>query len=138
MAFDTDVLSGIMRGYQPFLSKLNEVPVQDQAVPIIVIEEIMRGRLNMIRRAESGAAALSLERAYHLFEQTFRDFQTLQVLPYTQAADELAKHWRQQKIRLGTNDLRIAAICQSQGATLVSRNRRDFERIPNLDVAFWE
>lgn len=137
IAFDTDVLSGIMRGYEPFLNKLSNIPVQEQAVPIVVIEEIMRGRLNMIRRAESSSGRLSLEQAYALFERTFKDFQTLEILPYTQAADALVARWRQQKLRLGTNDLKIAAICQSYGATLVSRNRRDFERIPNLDVEYW-
>ena len=137
-AFDTDVLSGIMRGYESFLNKLSDIPAQDQVVPIIVIEEIIRGRLNIIRRAESGSATLSLERAYALFERTFKDFHNLEVLPYTRDADALVKHWRGQKIRLGTNDLRIAAICQSHGATLVSRNRRDFDRIPDLDVKYWE
>jgi tRNA(fMet)-specific endonuclease VapC len=43
-----------------------------------------------------------------------------------------------QKIRVSTHDLRIAAICVSASATLISRNRADFQRIPGLDVEFWE
>jgi hypothetical protein len=39
-------------------------------VPVIVIEEIIRGRLNVIRQAEAGKARISLERAYELFEET--------------------------------------------------------------------
>ena len=35
------------------------------------------------------------------------------------------------------HDLRIAAICVAQGARLISRNRRDFERVPGLAVEFW-
>jgi tRNA(fMet)-specific endonuclease VapC len=34
-------------------------------------------------------------------------------------------------------DLRIAAIVLEIGATLVSRNLRDFRRIPNLAVEDW-
>jgi predicted nucleic acid-binding protein len=34
--------------------------------------------------------------------------------------------------------LRIAAICVVNSATLVTRNRRDFEHMPGLAVDFWE
>jgi tRNA(fMet)-specific endonuclease VapC len=46
--------------------------------------------------------------------------------------------WRRQKIRVGTHDLRIAAICVENSATLISRNRHDFELIPGLSVELWE
>ena len=121
IAFDTDVLSGIMRGHEPFLDKLALIPVADQAIPIVVIEEIMRGRLNMIRCVESGSSNMSLERAYELFERTFDDFQRVKCLSYTQEADDLVNAWRKDKLRLGTNDLKIAAICQVHGATLIEK-----------------
>ena len=46
--------------------------------------------------------------------------------------------WRKKKIRGSTHDLRIAASCVVSSATLVTRNRRDFEHIPGLAVEFWE
>ncbi|MEM7113161.1 MAG: type II toxin-antitoxin system VapC family toxin [Chloroflexota bacterium] len=137
IAFDTDVLTGILLGRPNYVAQLNTIPVEEQSVPIIVVEEIMRGRLNTIRRAESGKARISLSRAYELFTTTFQDFQTLQPLPYTAEAERQFQAWRKQKIRVGTHDLRIAAICVAHHATLISRNRRDFERIPNLSVEFW-
>jgi tRNA(fMet)-specific endonuclease VapC len=41
------------------------------------------------------------------------------------------------KIRIGTMDLRIAAIALTHGATLLSRNLVDFKRVPELEVEDW-
>jgi predicted nucleic acid-binding protein len=43
-----------------------------------------------------------------------------------------------QRVRVSTHDLRIAAVAVANSATLVSRNRRDFELIPGLSVEFWD
>ncbi len=59
------------------------------------------------------------------------------VLPYTAEAEVHFEDWRKQKLRIGTHDLRIAATAVVHSATLVSRNRRDFERVPGLKVEFW-
>ena len=104
----------------------------EQAVPVIVLEEIMRGRLNIIRQAEAGRASISLARAYELFEDTFTDLQRLHILSYTPQAESLYQEWRQQGIRLATHDLRIAASCVVHAARLISRNRRDFARVPGV------
>ena len=44
---------------------------------------------------------------------------------------------RASKVRVSTHDLRIAAICIDHAATLVSRNRRDFDQVPGLSVQYW-
>ena len=137
IAFDTDALIEILRGNEEFLARAAAIPVGEQAVPIIVLEEIIRGRLSEIRRAESGRGKLSIDRAYKLFEMSIDDFRRINILPYTAAAEEVYQDWRAQKIRVSTHDLRIAASCAAHSARLISRNRRDFENIPGLDVEFW-
>ena len=89
IAFDNDVTTEILQGNPTFLQRASTIPESDQAVPIIVVEETMRGRLNVIRQAEAGKAKISIDRAYELFRQSFHDFQRLQVLPYSAEAEVL-------------------------------------------------
>jgi tRNA(fMet)-specific endonuclease VapC len=138
IAFDTDVLTEILLGNATYVTRAAAIPLHEQAVPVIVIEEIMRGRLNIIRQAEAGRANVSLARAYELFEDPFTDFHRLHILAYTVQAETLYQEWRQQGIRLGTHDLRIAAICVAHSAKLISRNRQDFEQVPRLITEFWQ
>lgn len=44
---------------------------------------------------------------------------------------------RREKIRIGTQDLRITAIAISNDAVVITRNMRDFSQIPNLIIADW-
>jgi tRNA(fMet)-specific endonuclease VapC len=137
-AFDTDVLTEILQGNARFVERAAGIPPHEQVVPVIVLEEILRGRLHVIRQAEAGKARIGLERAYALFEETVSDFRRVTSLSYTSQAALLYQQWRQQGIRISTHDLRIAAICVAHTARLISRNRRDFERVPDLTVEFWE
>jgi tRNA(fMet)-specific endonuclease VapC len=73
-----------------------------------------------------------------LFEQTLADIREVKVLSMMQQAEDLLKEWRKKKTRGSTHDLRIAALCVIGSATLVTRNRRDFQKIPGLSVEFWD
>lgn len=44
---------------------------------------------------------------------------------------------RRQQVRIGTRDLRIAALALSKNATLVTRNTRDFAKVPGLHIVDW-
>ena len=67
-AFDTDILTQILRGNPASAERVAQIPVAEQALPIVVAEEILRGRFNTIRQAEAGKAKISMEQAYHFFE----------------------------------------------------------------------
>jgi tRNA(fMet)-specific endonuclease VapC len=138
IAFDADILTEILAGNSRVVSRAALILIEEQAVPIIVIEEIVRGRLNSIRAAESGKSKLTLPRAYELFDQTISDFREFISLPFTPAAELLFQDWRAQKAKGGTHDLRVAAICVVHSATLVTRNRRDFESLPGLLLEVWD
>ncbi len=137
-AFDTDILTEILAGNPAYAKRLAGIPPGEQAVPIVVVEELIRGRLNVIRQAEAARTRITIEQAYLLLEQTLDDMRQVKMLSFTQQAERLLKEWRTKKIRGSTHDLRIAAICVTSSTTLVTRNRRDFQNVPGLSVEFWE
>jgi tRNA(fMet)-specific endonuclease VapC len=59
------------------------------------------------------------------------------ILKFDSGAEAQFQALRAQKIKIGTQDLKIAPVTLNQNATLITRNRRDFEQIPNLKIEDW-
>ncbi len=135
--FDTDLLSDILARRAAVLARADAIPREEQAVPVVAAEEVVRGRLDAVRQASAGRGNLTLWEAYARLEKSLTQLGIVRLLPYTDAADTLFRLWRAQKIRIGTNDLRIAAIAFAHGAKLATRNARDFRQVPGLDLDVW-
>jgi tRNA(fMet)-specific endonuclease VapC len=135
-AFDTDILSDIGKDVPSVVARAVAVPVDQQCVPVVAVEEVFRGQLSAIRAAQA-AGGQPLEVAYGYFEESLAAVRQFRVLSYTSAADSLFLGWRRAKVRIGTRDLRIAAICVVHGATLVTRNARDYAQVPGLTYSVW-
>ena len=52
-------------------------------------------------------------------------------------ADAIFRQLQKQRLRIGTQDLRIAAIALLHSFTVVTSNVRDFAPVPNLKVEDW-
>jgi predicted nucleic acid-binding protein len=89
IAFDSDVLSELFRGSADYIRRAELVPAEQHAIPVVVVEEMLRGRLSEIRRAEAGRSQIGIERAYDLLQETVRHIQHLRVLPYASDAERL-------------------------------------------------
>ena len=62
---------------------------------------------------------------------------TITIIDFDEQAQTVFQRLRAQRMRIGTLDLRIAAIALSREATLVTRNRQDFAGIPALNIEDW-
>ncbi len=75
--------------------------------------------------------------AYALLRETFNRLCQANILDFNEAAFDIYNELLKQKIRIGTQDLRIAAIVLSLTGTVETRNLKDFEKVPNLKIVDW-
>ena len=106
----------------------------DVTTTIISYEEQTRGWFSKLAQAHSPDEEVE---AYTRLLRHLKIFREIEVLPYTMAEDIYFRQLRSQKIRVGSMDMRIAAIALSHDAILLTRNLRDFSKIPNLRVEDW-
>ncbi len=131
---DTDHISLYQRGDLNVINRLSSANPKNLAVTVISLEEQMYGRLSEIKKATS---AISLITAYSRLEITLDYFKSVQVLPFDHNAHTAFEGLIRQKLRVGTQDLRIAAIALSVNGIVVTRNQKDFGKVPNLQVENW-
>jgi tRNA(fMet)-specific endonuclease VapC len=104
------------------------------AMTIVSAEEQMRGWLAAVKRHRSIFDQLL---PYQRLAEMMVMWSEWEIAPLDRLAANEFEVLRRAKIRIGTNDLKIAAIALANNALLVSRNLQDFERVPNLRVENW-
>ncbi|MCC3469699.1 MAG: type II toxin-antitoxin system VapC family toxin [Microcoleus sp. PH2017_25_DOB_D_A] len=132
--FDTDHTTLFQQGNPQIVQRVSAVNPKDIAITLVTFEEQMYGRLNRIRRATSGDEVIS---AYASLRKTINYLTDFELLDFDRDAENYYREFLRQKIRVGTQDLRIGAIALSNSGVLLTRNRRDFERIPGLRFEDW-
>jgi tRNA(fMet)-specific endonuclease VapC len=132
---DTDHLTLLKRNHPSVLYKVNSISADNIFVTIVTIEEQLRGRLAIISKIANQPEKFSI--AYGYLFDSLMDFYNLNILKLDSSASEYFQELRRQKIRIGSQDLKIASITLSQKAILVTRNRQDFIKVPNLSIEDW-
>lgn len=131
---DTDHLSLHQAGFEPLRAHFLKIPSEQIVITIITAEEVTRGRLAQVSQATKPQERLM---AYHWLNRTLEFLCNFTMLKFDVQAEAYFQMLRDQKIRIGTQDLKIAAIALSQGAVVVTRNERDFGKVPGLKVEDW-
>jgi tRNA(fMet)-specific endonuclease VapC len=130
---DTDTLT-LLQHNDPLVAARVTAAGNQVAITAITLDEQLTGRFAQIRRAQQPS---QIESAYTRLAEAVVALASLPILPYTQAAIARYGQLLAQKLNVGKNDLRIGAIALEYGAVVVTRNVRDFGRIPNLIVEDW-
>lgn len=131
---DTDHVSLHERGHPALLDRLLAERPEEVAVSVVTAEEMLRGRLAMLARRSSGEVRVN---SYAKRMETVRFFNTISVVLFDLACDERFRELRAHRSTVGSQDLRIAATALVHDLTVVTRNRKDFGRIPDLRIEDW-
>ncbi len=134
---DTDHISLLQRGGaegRRIRLRLRALPLDDIATTIVSYEEQTSGWLGRL------AGLNSLERQtfdYSELKKLLHDYCNIAVQDFDAGAAAEFQRLRATKIRVGTMDLKIAAITLAINATLLTRNMVDFGKVPDLRVEDW-
>jgi tRNA(fMet)-specific endonuclease VapC len=101
---------------------------------VITLEEQLRGWLAEIGRQREVARQVA---AYENLARIARFFSRWDVVPFDALAAAEFERLRKQRVRIGTPDLKIAAIALVNDALLLSANLRDFGKVPGLRLENW-
>ena len=134
---DTDHLSVLERkgaNAQRILERLREIEPTQISTTIINYEEQMRGWLSYIARAQTEEKQVE---AYKQLKNQLNNYCAIPVIEFDLDAVREFNRLRKVYPRLGTMDLKIAAIVRVNQAILLIRNISDFGQIADLSIEDW-
>jgi tRNA(fMet)-specific endonuclease VapC len=131
---DTDTLSLFQRGHPIVTKRCAAKSPGELAITVSSVEKQLSGRLRFIRKVRKPD---DLSRAYQSLIQTLRSPAKLPIISFSPAAFARYSQLIGLKLNAGRVDLRIAATVLEVGGILVTRNVRDFSRIPGLILEDW-
>jgi len=133
---DTDTFTLLAARHPKVTARLATV-ADAVAITVVTRVEALEGRFAFLMRAADGEELL---RAQQWLQRTEADLARLPpVVLFDDAAAAQFDRLRQTKglKKIGRGDLLIASIALANKATLVTRNRKDFQKVPGLQIENW-
>jgi tRNA(fMet)-specific endonuclease VapC len=132
---DTDTLTHLLHGRPEVAERVAQFADQVVITEASRIEQL-RGRFDAVFKAENAEALL---RARQRLLQTEAVLSRLTILPIDAAAAMEFERLIGTKglRRLGRGDLLIASIALARKATVVTRNLKDYQKVPGLKLENW-
>jgi tRNA(fMet)-specific endonuclease VapC len=131
---DTDIFTLLRHGHPKVIERSKSCRADELAITIITAEEQISGWYALIRQARK---ASDLAAGYARLARTIEVLGAWHLLPFTEPAIRRVEVLKRQKLKVRIMDLRIAAIVLEHNATLVTRNVKDFQRVPGLKIENW-
>src|SRR5688500_10171386 len=113
---DTDTTSAIQRRQPEATRRFAGLDPTTVPSTVVSLYAQLRGRLAVVNRARDAAA---LQVAFALLMETHDYFREREVLPFDSVAADIVRSLSAQRLRIGTQDLWIAAITLANDAVLV-------------------
>jgi tRNA(fMet)-specific endonuclease VapC len=132
---DTDHVTLFQHSHPRISERARNIGDSKIFITTVTLEEQLRGRLAGISRSATKPERLAV--AYQNLKKTLLYFCSVNLLDFDDEAFECYQNLLRQKIRIGTQDLRIAAITLANQTILVTRNYQDFSKVPNLCLEDW-
>jgi tRNA(fMet)-specific endonuclease VapC len=121
------------KGHQALSERIRN-STEEFGTTIVCLEEQLRGWLAAIKRKLDPSGQVA---PYRQLEELWEFFGAWKILPFDDRAANLFKKLRKEGLRIGSQDLKIAAIALTWDALLLSANLRDFRQVPGLRVENW-
>ena len=131
---DTDMLSLYQRGHPTVCQRIQAHPLIEIAITVITVEEQLSGWYRLLRSARQPPQIASV---YQRLAHAIPVLAHFPILPFPEPAIRRVEGLVALKLNIGRMDLRIAAITLEYAAILVTRNTRDFARVPGLVTQDW-
>lgn len=135
---DTDHLTFLEHGASVeagrLRARLEGLTDADVAVTIVSFEEQTRGWLAYLARARGLARQVE---AYARLRRMVENYRLIPLLDFDAAAAAEFQRLSRSRLRVGSMDLKIAAIALARDATLITGNLADFRRVPGLKAEDW-
>ncbi len=131
---DTDTLTLFQDGHPTVCKRVKDHPQKDLAITVLSVEEQLSGWYTALRQAKQ---VEKLAWAYRRLAENIRFLSRLQILAFEEPAIRRYEELTKLKLKVRKMDLRIAAAVLEAGATLVTRNVRDFKLVPGLAWTDW-
>jgi tRNA(fMet)-specific endonuclease VapC len=132
---DTDTISLMQFGHPVVLKRAASHPETSLFISSISVQEQMKG---WITHAAQTRTRLQLADWHdHLVNRIFPVWKRYALLAFPEPAILRFEHLRSLRLNVGHMDLRLAAIALQLRLTVVTRNRRDFGRVPGLNIEDW-
>ena len=135
---DTDHLTVISypadSRYLALRDRVTATAHEELVASVVSVDEQMRGWLAVLARTRGVRGQIG---PYERLSRMIEFFAGWDILPWDGAAADEFERLRKQRVRIGSQDLKIASIAISRNALLLSANLRDFRQVPGLRVESW-
>lgn len=131
---DTDTLTLHQHRHHRVLQQVMFRAADTVTLTVWTVEEQVNGWFAYSRAARTTAQHIT---ASHLLQRLVDSWAAFPILPQTAGSIAAADRLDRLRINVGRYDLRIAAVALDAGAVVVTRNRRDFGRVPGLVIEDW-